>query len=142
MADPSDDRLVSLLRGSAPELLPVPHELREMVLSSAPGYVMGLERVMRTQRLVVSAQLCARILAAAPERGWRGILEALWPFGPVWRPAAGLAAVACLGIFLGLSDVVGAPSEVSVSGALSEDVTSLVLGVAGDVDQEDFAWQE
>ena len=32
----------------------------------------------------------------------RQILPALWPFGPVWRPVAGLAAAACFGVGVGL----------------------------------------
>jgi hypothetical protein len=141
MAHSSDDDLNELLRCSAPEL-PVRAELRDTILASTPGYVRGLERLVRTQRIAVPAGLRARILAAAPEQGWRGIVAALWPFGPVWRPAAGLAAMACLGIFIGLSDAVSLPTDVTVNGALSEDVQSLVLGVAGDAEQEDFAWQD
>jgi hypothetical protein len=141
MAYLSDDDLNELLRNGAPEM-PLRAELRATILASAPGYVHGLERLLRTQRITVSASLRARILAAAPEQGWRGLVAVLWPFGPVWRPAAALAVMACLGIFIGLSDAMSLPNDVSVNGALSEDVQSLVLGVAADVDQEDFAWQE
>lgn len=141
MAYLSDDDLNELLRSSAPQM-PVRAELRESILASAPGYVQGLERLLRTQRIAVPAALRARILAAAPEQGWRGLAAALWPFGPVWRPAVGLVAMACLGIFIGLSDAMSLPNEVTVNGALSEDVQSLALGVAGDADQEDFGWQE
>ncbi len=141
MAYLSDDDLNGLLRSGAPEM-PVSAELRGSILASAPGYVHGLERLLRTQRIAVPAGLRARILAAAPEQGWRGLVAALWPFGPVWRPAAGLVAIACLGIFIGLSDALSLPNDVTVNGALSEDVQSLVTGVAGDADQEDFAWQE
>jgi hypothetical protein len=141
MSSASDDRLSFLLRDRARHLA-VRSELRETVLASAPGYVTSLERTLRTRRLSVSDTLYARVLAAAPQAGWSGVIAALWPFGPVWRPAAGLAAMACLGILVGLSDLESRAVEISTNGALSEEMRSLSLGVAADVEQEDFSWQD
>jgi hypothetical protein len=52
--------------------------------------------------LAPSARLSAAVLASAPatRRPWT---FTLWPFGPAWQPATGLAAAAMLGLFLGLS---------------------------------------
>ena len=51
-----------------------------------------------------SPQLKARILAAAgAATGPGALLAALWPFGPLWRPATVLASAAVLGLALGLA---------------------------------------
>lgn len=54
---------------------------------------------------VVAARILATVPAAQVRRGgpltafWRS----LWPSGPIWRPAGGLAAAALLGLAVGLT---------------------------------------
>lgn len=56
-----------------------------------------------------SPELRSRILAQAPgtdglvptgQANWR----ALWPFGPIWRPATALLCATVLGIYVGIAD--------------------------------------
>jgi hypothetical protein len=53
-----------------------------------------------------SPELLAAVLAAAPS-GPRGARRswtlALWPFGPSWQPATGMAFAAVFGLYVGLS---------------------------------------
>jgi len=52
---------------------------------------------------LASPELKARILADFDQKAGPSLLEALWPFGNVWRPAAGLIAAAFFGVYLGLN---------------------------------------
>ncbi len=75
-----------------------------------------------------SPQLKARILAAAGVvRGPGALLAALWPFGPLWRPATVLASAAVLGLALGLAvpGRVFPPSAAEAS--LAEEVVALAF---------------
>ena len=49
-----------------------------------------------------SPELKAEILARAAAPRWRAVSSTLWPFGPIWRPAAALALAAVLGLATGL----------------------------------------
>jgi hypothetical protein len=67
-------------------------------------------RLNAEQPLPPSPDLVAAVLAAAPSanaarvQGWRRWGPVLWPFGPPWQPAAGMAAAAMLGILVGFSE--------------------------------------
>ncbi len=54
-----------------------------------------------------SPELMAAVLASSPSTSAKGVQGrwtlALWPFGPAWQPATGMAVAAALGIFVGLS---------------------------------------
>ena len=52
---------------------------------------------------LASPELKARILADFDQKADPSLLAALWPFGAVWRPAAGLIAAAFVGVYLGLN---------------------------------------
>ena len=118
-----------------------------LLASSAEARALG-ERAARLERLLdraptlePSPELRARVLAAAGRAAppWRARSDAwalaLWPFGPVWRPAAGLAAAVLLGVAVGTV----APPPVWVGGAdqapLAEEVSMLVFGP--DIDLEE-----
>ncbi len=49
-----------------------------------------------------SPELMAEVLADASLSPWRRWAVALWPFGPIWKPASALAMAATLGIVVGL----------------------------------------
>lgn len=55
----------------------------------------------RASTIEPSPELKAEILAAAgqPRESW---IQALWPFGPAWKPASALAAAIVLGIMAGV----------------------------------------
>lgn len=138
----NDDQLASLLKEHAAHLT-VSAELRERILSSAPGQVRTLHAVLRdARRLPVPAALSQRILAAAPYGGWRDLVASLWPFGPVWRPAAALLAVAAISILLGTTDAANLVDDVSVNGALSEEVYALAFVSGGFRAPGDLEWPE
>jgi hypothetical protein len=135
----NDDVLAALLNTHAARL-PVSDALRDEILASAPGAARRLDAVLgQVRRLPVPRALSQRILAAAPAAG---ILASLWPFGPVWRPAAYLAAAAIFGVVLGASDAVNLRGEVSISGALSEEVFVLAFSVNELRPTEDLEWPE
>ena len=125
----SDERLNALLKDHAAALA-VPDALRERIVASAPGHVRRIDALLRdVRRLPVPAALTQRILAAAPSGGWRDLLASLWPFGPVWRPVAALLAIAAFGIILGTTEAAKLVDEVTVNGALSEEVYALAFAV-------------
>ncbi len=55
-----------------------------------------------------SAELRQRVLEGVPQpavpwtRRLADVVDALWPFGPVWQPATALAVAAILGVSVGL----------------------------------------
>jgi hypothetical protein len=76
-----------------------------------------------------------RAVLAVPERtpAWRDWLAALWPFDGLWRPAAGLATAAVLGLAIGLATVPAVPDAaadetVEISGQLA----ALLVAAGGD----------
>ena len=143
MTQPGDNqRLHALLCDNAARLTPS-LDLQDRILASAPGHARRLEAVLRKPRaLSISTSLSDRILAAAPADGFGGFLTSLWPFGPVWRPAVVLAALAVLGAFLGSTDAATMRGEVSVNGALSEEVYVLALSINDQSGPEDLGWAE
>jgi hypothetical protein len=60
----------------------------DSLLNQAPG-------------LEPTPELMAEILARPSRSRGRALLEALWPFGPIWRPALGMAAAVVLGVAVG-----------------------------------------
>ena len=76
------------------------------------------------QRLIDAAQM----IAAGEDTGWRELAHSLWPFGPLWRPAAGLAAAAVVGVVIGLANPVQQAVSVDAGQALAEEI--LVLASA------------
>lgn len=71
--------------------------------------------------------LLTRVLAR-PARRRASLFEELWPFGPIWRPAFGMAAAMVLGIAVGLVApppfVNGAAADIS----LDDDIDVLAFG--------------
>jgi len=60
----------------------------------------------------------------------------------VWRPAAYLAAAALFGLMLGATDAADLRGEVTVSGALSEEVFVLAFSFNEFRSAEDSEWPE
>ena len=99
-----------------------------------------LDRLLdRAPTLGPSPELKARVLATAGEaaRPWRrrdawGL--AVWPFGPVWQPAAALAVAALLGIALGT--VAPPPGLVGSSdrAPLADEIAALAFGPEVDLE--------
>ncbi|MBI4081079.1 MAG: hypothetical protein HY423_00570 [Candidatus Lambdaproteobacteria bacterium] len=80
-----------------------------------------------------SRGLRARVLAAAP-RGWpawgarvRLGAYAVWPFGPLWRPALALMVAAVLGAVIG---TVASPTRMFTADAapVAEEIATLAFG--------------
>ena len=101
-----------------------------------------LDRVLSVSRShSMTVNLRERLLLAAPVGGWRELLMSLWPFGPVWRPAAALFALALIGFTLGSSDTATLVEPTSVNAALSEEILVVALSAA-DVLGDRNQWQE
>lgn len=90
--------------------------------------------------VLASPELKARVLsdaAGGPAAAANGdLLKALWPFGPIWRPALGLAAAACLGIALGITSLSGTAVEEQVVEGFGEDVLVIAGNLPAGVGQE------
>lgn len=101
-----------------------------------------LDRVLSTARShSMTNNLRERLLAGAPAGGWRELVVSLWPFGPVWRPAAALCGLALVGVSLGSSEMAQLVVPTSVNAALSEEI--LVVGLsASDVLGDSNQWRE
>ncbi|MCZ6522557.1 MAG: hypothetical protein O7A68_01650 [Alphaproteobacteria bacterium] len=128
--------------GADPEAWPAAERDAALALLARSAEARALrERAARLDRLLdrapalePSPELEARVLAAANQASpsWRRRLSAwtfaLWPFGPVWRPATVLALAALFGVTLGTV----APLPSLVDGAhralLVEDVSMLTFG--------------
>ena len=96
-----------------------------------------LDRILRKTRAPsVTANMRARLLAAAPVGGWRELLASVWPFGPVWRPAAALLGFAFVGILLGATEAATFVPPVSVNGALSEELQVIAYSSAEFLDEQ------
>lgn len=140
--------------GADPEAWPAAERDAALALLARSAEARALrERAARLDRLLdqlldrapalePSPELKARVLAAANQAAppWRQRLSAwsfaLWPFGPVWRPATALALAALFGVTLGTV----APLPSLVDGAhralLVEDVSMLTFGPDLDPDLE------
>ena len=89
--------------------------------------------------VLASPELKARVLsdaAGGPAAANGDLLKALWPFGPIWRPALGLAAAACLGIALGITSLSGPAVEEQVVEGFGEDVLVIAGNLPAGVGQE------
>ena len=101
-----------------------------------------LDRILSTGRMrPATVNLRERILAAAPGGGWRELAAGLWPFGPVWRPAAALLGIALMGIFLGSTDAATFMLPISVNAALSEEIHAVAMSGIDSLG-EGGQWQE
>lgn len=136
--------------GADPEAWPAAERDEALALLARSAEARALrERAARLDRLLDQApalepspELKARVLAAANQAApsWRQRLSAwtfaLWPFGPVWRPATALALAALFGVTLGTV----APLPSLVGGAdralLVEDISMLTFGPDLDPDLE------
>ena len=119
-----------------------------ILLATSPEARAILARASRLDSLLsiarshsVTVNLRERLLAAAPAGGWRELLTSLWPFGPVWRPAAALFGLALAGVFLGSTDAATLATPASVNAALSEEISVVALS-ASDVLGDSNPWQE
>ncbi|MBT3989680.1 MAG: hypothetical protein HON14_08895 [Rhodospirillaceae bacterium] len=88
---------------------------------------------------LASPELKAQILMSAPSgksaTGFAELLEYLWPFGALWRPAAGLAMAAMFGIVLGLSDPLAALSSVDAEDELTEEIVAFAIAADGQLEE-------
>jgi hypothetical protein len=92
---------------------------------------------------IASPELKARVLISAPAGknnssvadGLTELLEYLWPFGALWRPAAGIAMAAMLGIILGLSDPLSANSTIDSDDALTEEIVAFAIAADGQLEE-------
>jgi hypothetical protein len=74
-------------------------------------------------------ELVAAILAAASRHPRRSRLAAaLWPFGPVWQPAAALVGSALLGIALGVNAPIPFGADPAEQAVTQEEFTDLAFG--------------
>ena len=84
---------------------------------------------------VASPELKAKILMSDPVQGnntgFSELLDTLWPFGALWRPAAGLSMAALFGIILGLSAL---PSTVDTDDTLTKEIVAFVMEVDGQLE--------
>jgi hypothetical protein len=119
-----------------------------LLLAISPEARAALARASRLDRLLstarnhsIASNLRERLLAAAPVGGWRELVVSLWPFGPVWRPAAALFGFALIGVFLGSTDMARLILPTSVNAALSEEIRVVALS-ASDVLGDSNPWQE
>jgi hypothetical protein len=102
-----------------------------------------LDRVLRTTRShSVTVNLRECLLAAAPAGGWRDLVASLWPFGPVWRPAAALAGLAMFGVFLGSSEMARLVTPASVNAAVSEEIRMVALSATDVLTSDSSQWRE
>jgi hypothetical protein len=78
-----------------------------------------------------SPELKAKILMSATggknNTGFAELLDYLWPFGALWRPAAGLAMAAMFGIMLGLSDPLSTTSSVDTDDTLIKEIAAFAM---------------
>lgn len=78
-------------------------------------------------------------LKAIPDRAparWADRLAALWPFGPPWRPAAGLVAAALVGVLVGFTTPQPAQPdgewiEANVTGPIYDPVSAVAAMASG-----------
>ena len=70
-----------------------------------------------------SGTLTAAMLASAGRPAWRQWTWLIWPFGPIWKPALGLASAAVVGAVLGY--VTATPAEIV---EISFEIQGLILG--------------
>lgn len=86
----------------------------ERLVEQEPMASVMLERAKRLNDIIGQAPAVAaspalrdRILAAADKSARENaisIWRIIWPFGPIWRPAAALAFSAAFGIYVGVAD--------------------------------------
>ena len=87
---------------------------------------------------LASPELKADILLSAPSgnrnTGFAELIEYLWPFGALWRPAAGLAMAAVFGIMLGLTDPLAALNTTDIDEALTEEIVAFTIAADGQLE--------
>jgi hypothetical protein len=147
----SAERLQDLADRHGPELSHWPRaeaSAARLLLAISPEARAILARADRLDSILSTARghsmavnLRERLLAAAPVGGWRELLASLWPFGPVWRPAAALFGLALVGVILGSSEMARLVLPTSVNAALSEEILIVALS-ADDVLSDRNPWQE
>ncbi|MDA0239871.1 MAG: hypothetical protein O3A84_07565 [Proteobacteria bacterium] len=86
----------------------------ERLTEQEPMASVILERAKRLNEIIGQAPTIAaspalrdRILAAADKSARENVISIwriIWPFGPIWRPAAALAFSAAFGIYVGVAD--------------------------------------
>jgi hypothetical protein len=144
MTDMNEHRLLAIISAYGAETEQWPTEEREAALAlletSADARVAldeaaGVDaRLAEATPLPVSLRLQARIAAIA-EPNATGITETIrqfWPFGPIWRPASGLAAAAIIGLAVGI----GTPGEdVFMTTAEAETYTDFVAASGGEIEE-------
>lgn len=138
------DRVRALLAayGADPERWPVgEQEAAERLLATDPvlaaevAEAEALDRLLNALPAPAPSPALRVALKDIPDRarlGWAGRLASLWPFGPPWRPAAGLVAAAVLGIFVGIatSEPSTADSEVAATFIYDDDPVASVAAMA------------
>ena len=83
----SSDRWPAAER-SALERLVISDEAAHEIVSEAGKLDFMLDQAAPPEP---APELMADILFVPPKANWRQVLAELWPFGPIWKPASGLA---------------------------------------------------
>ena len=117
--------------GANPDRWPVTERRQALkFLETRPDLQADLRRAAELDALLDTAplprpsgELLADILTSSDPSPWRRWASALWPFGPVWQPAVGLALAALLGVALGLATAT--PVDIA---QMTTEVEDLILG--------------
>jgi hypothetical protein len=146
MTDMTRRRLGALIEtyGADPERWPAEERApAEALLARSPEFAADLALARRIDIALDEASLAPagadlrRRILAVPDRrpAWREILDALWPFESVLRPAAGLATAAVLGIVVGVTTppaIATSSNDITVESAEpTEDVLLMIEGAVG-----------
>ncbi len=62
------------------------------------------------------------------------LVEYLWPFGAIWRPAAGLVAAAMFGVMFGVTDPLSTNGVPDADEALTEDIVAYSAEAEGQLE--------
>jgi len=63
------------------------------------------------------------------------LIDYLWPFGALWRPAAGLVAAAIFGIMFGVTDSLSTNGVQNADEALTEEIMAFAVEAEGQLEE-------
>lgn len=126
------------LRRTAEKLLVMSPEARALLSQDVSLH----EALADLPTVKASGVVKARILQAFGEAPETNLLEALWPFGPLWRPATALIAVAALGLYLGTGPISPVVPLAGAGEALGDEIIMLGQGDSDTIGPIAFADME